>query len=48
MGGFSGIDWRQGWLMGALLPVLLWLLTRGDILNLMALGSCLPVSWGWA
>lgn len=39
MGGFSGVDWRQGWLVAALLPVLLWLLTRGDILNLMALGE---------
>ncbi|MGR3752400.1 vitamin B12 ABC transporter permease BtuC [Edwardsiella anguillarum] len=39
MGGFSGVDWRQGWLTAALLPVLLWLLTRGDILNLMALGE---------
>lgn len=25
MGGFGGVDWRQKWLVLALLPVLLWL-----------------------
>ena len=24
MGGFGGVDWRQGWLMALLIPVLLW------------------------
>ncbi len=39
MGGFSGVDWRYGWLMLALLPVLLWLCSRGAVLNLLALGE---------
>ncbi len=26
MGGFGGVDWRQSWLMLALIPVLLWIL----------------------
>ncbi|WP_158782913.1 vitamin B12 ABC transporter permease BtuC [Pantoea sp. BAV 3049] len=39
MGGFSGIDWRHGWLMLALLPVLLWLCSRWRVLNLIALGE---------
>lgn len=25
MGGFGGVDWRQSWLMLALIPVLLWI-----------------------
>ncbi len=39
MGGFGGVDWRHGWLMLALLPVLIWLCTRWQTLNLLALGS---------
>lgn len=39
MGGFSGVDWRYGWLMLALVPVLLWLSSRGRVLNLLALGE---------
>ncbi|WP_421505814.1 vitamin B12 ABC transporter permease BtuC [Erwinia rhapontici] len=39
MGGFSGIDWRYGWLMLALIPVLLWLISRVRVLNLLALGE---------
>ncbi|WP_420065800.1 vitamin B12 ABC transporter permease BtuC [Pectobacterium colocasium] len=39
MGGFSGIDWRHGWLMLALLPVLLWLSRQGTVLNGLALGE---------
>lgn len=39
MGGFSGIDWRHGWLMLAQLPVLLWLCSRWRVLNLVALGE---------
>ena len=39
MGGFGGVDWRQKWLVLALLPVLLWLCGQGKALNLMALGE---------
>lgn len=39
MGGFSGVDWRYGWLMPALMPVLLWLSGRARVLNLLALGE---------
>lgn len=39
MGGFGGVDWRQKWLVLALLPVLLWLCGQGRVLNLMALGE---------
>ncbi len=39
MGGFSGVDWRQSWLVAALLPVLLWLLRCGSTLDLLALGE---------
>lgn len=52
MGGFGGVDWRQGWLMVALLPVLIWLCRLGHPLNLLALGESsarqlgLPV-WLW-
>ncbi len=39
MGGFSGIDWRQKWLVLALVPIFLWLLRQGKVLNLMSLGD---------
>ncbi|MFI8416483.1 vitamin B12 ABC transporter permease BtuC [Serratia sp. NPDC078593] len=39
MGGFGGVDWRQKWLVLALLPVLLWLCLQGRVLNFMALGE---------
>lgn len=39
MGGFSGIDWRHGWLMLALLPLLLWLSHQGKVLNGLTLGE---------
>ncbi|OON41252.1 vitamin B12 ABC transporter permease BtuC [Izhakiella australiensis] len=39
MGGFSGVDWQDRWLMLALLPVILWLSIQGQQLNLLALGS---------
>ncbi|GKV93277.1 vitamin B12 ABC transporter permease BtuC [Pectobacterium aroidearum] len=39
MGGFSGIDWRHGWLMLALLPLLLWLSRQGKVLNGLTLGE---------
>ncbi|RDK97025.1 vitamin B12 transport system permease protein [Enterobacillus tribolii] len=39
MGGFSGVDWRQKWLILALWPVLLWLVMQGKRLNLLALGE---------
>lgn len=54
MGGFGGTDWRQFWLMVALLPVLVWIITQWRPLNLMALGEVsarqlgLPlVRWRW-
>lgn len=39
MGGFSGIDWRYGWLMLALIPVTLALMATSRVLNLLALGE---------
>lgn len=39
MGGFSGVDWRQKWLMLSLLPIAIWLCFQGRALNLMALGE---------
>ncbi len=39
MGGFSGIDWRHKWLVGALFPALIWLCLQGRVLNLLALGE---------
>ncbi|WP_342354638.1 vitamin B12 ABC transporter permease BtuC [Erwinia persicina] len=39
MGGFSGVDWRYGWLMLALIPALIWLSCQSHALNLLALGE---------
>lgn len=39
MGGFSGIDWRYGWMMLGLLPVTLALMASARVLNLLALGE---------
>ncbi len=39
MGGFGGVSWDQGWLMAALLPVLIWLCSCSRALNLLALGE---------
>jgi vitamin B12 transport system permease protein len=39
MGGFGGVDWRQGWLDIMMFPVLVWLCLQGPRLNLLALGS---------
>jgi len=39
MGGFGGIDWQQGWLMAALLPVMVWICLQSNALNLLALGE---------
>lgn len=39
MGGFGGIDWRQKWLMLALVPIGVWLLSQGKILNILSLGD---------
>ncbi|AUH00451.1 vitamin B12 ABC transporter permease BtuC [Pectobacteriaceae bacterium CE70] len=39
MGGFSGIDWRYGWLMLVLVPPIIWLARRGMVLNQLALGE---------
>lgn len=39
LGGFSGVDWRYGWLMVALLPCLMWLSRQGQTLNRLSLGE---------
>ena len=52
MGGFGGVDWRQSWLMVALLPVLLWICCQSRPMNMLALGEIsarqlgLPL-WFW-
>ncbi|MCV1072511.1 vitamin B12 ABC transporter permease BtuC [Escherichia coli] len=52
MGGFGGVDWRQSWLMLALIPVLLWLCCQSRPMNMLALGEIsarqlgLPL-WFW-
>ncbi|ELR3125781.1 vitamin B12 ABC transporter permease BtuC [Escherichia coli] len=52
MGGFGGVDWRQIWLMLALIPVLLWICCQSRPMNMLALGEIsarqlgLPL-WFW-
>lgn len=52
MGGFGGVDWRQSWLMLALIPVLLWICCQSRPMNMLALGESsarqlgLPL-WFW-
>ena len=52
MGGFGGVDWRQSWLMLALIPVLLWICCQSRPMNMIALGEiwarqlCVPL-WVW-
>lgn len=52
MGGFGGVDWRQSWLMLALMPVLLWICCQSRPMNMLALGEIsarqlgLPL-WFW-
>ncbi|WP_105465261.1 vitamin B12 ABC transporter permease BtuC [Escherichia coli] len=52
MGGFGGVDWRQSWLMLALIPVLLWICCQSRPMNMLALGETsarqlgLPL-WFW-
>ncbi|HAJ3610044.1 TPA: vitamin B12 ABC transporter permease BtuC [Escherichia coli] len=52
MGGFGGVDWRQSWLMLALIPVLLWICCQSRPVNMLALGGIsarqlgLPL-WFW-
>ncbi|HAH1051055.1 vitamin B12 ABC transporter permease BtuC [Escherichia coli] len=52
MGGFGGVDWRQSWLMLALIPVLLWICCQSRPMNVLALGEIsarqlgLPL-WFW-
>ena len=52
MGGFGGVDWRQSWLMVALIPVLLWICCQSRPMNMLALGEVsarqlgLPL-WFW-
>ncbi|MCO1150748.1 vitamin B12 ABC transporter permease BtuC [Escherichia coli] len=52
MGGFGGVDWRQSWLMLALIPVLLWICCQSRPMKMLALGEIsarqlgLPL-WFW-
>ncbi|MBY7178303.1 vitamin B12 ABC transporter permease BtuC [Escherichia coli] len=52
MGGFGGVDWRQSWLMLALIPVSLWICCQSRPMNMLALGEIsarqlgLPL-WFW-
>lgn len=52
MGDFGGVDWRQSWLMVALIPVLLWICCQSRPMNMLALGEIsarqlgLPL-WFW-
>ena len=52
MGGFGGVDWRQSWLMLAVIPVLLWICCQSRPMNMLALGEIsarqlgLPL-WFW-
>ena len=52
MGGFGGVDWRQSWLMLALIPVLLWICCQSRSMNMLTLGEIsarqlgLPL-WFW-
>ena len=52
MGGFGGVDWRQSWLMLALIPVLLWICCQSRPVNMLALDEIsarqlgLPL-WFW-
>ncbi|NAK94493.1 iron chelate uptake ABC transporter family permease subunit, partial [Escherichia coli] len=52
MGGYGGVDWRQSWLMLALIPVLLWICCQSRPMNMLALGEIsarqlgLPL-WFW-
>lgn len=52
MGGFGGVEWRQSWLMLALIPVLLWVCCQSRPMNMLALGEIparqlgLPL-WFW-
>ncbi|HHL8928480.1 TPA: vitamin B12 ABC transporter permease BtuC [Escherichia coli] len=52
MGSFGGVDWRQSWLMLALIPVLLWICCQSRPMNMLALGEIsarqlgLPL-WFW-
>ncbi|PKA32248.1 vitamin B12 ABC transporter permease BtuC [Cedecea lapagei] len=39
MGGFGGVDWRQGWLMAILMPAILWAAFQAKPLNMLALGE---------
>ena len=39
MGGFGGVDWRQGWLLVLLIPVILWMVFQAQPLNILALGE---------
>ncbi|EHL9028924.1 vitamin B12 ABC transporter permease BtuC [Escherichia coli] len=39
MGGFGGVDWRQSWLMLALIPMLLWICCQSRPMNMLALGE---------
>ncbi|MEI9748118.1 vitamin B12 ABC transporter permease BtuC [Moellerella wisconsensis] len=39
MGSFSGVDWRQSWMLIASIPCLLGLILQGRVLNYLSLGD---------
>ena len=39
MGSFSGVDWRQQYLIWALIPIIILLIWQADILNYLSLGK---------
>ena len=48
MGSFSGVDWRQGWVLLASLPFLIWLICQGKMLNYLSLGSVQSYQLGFS
>ncbi|WP_127959391.1 vitamin B12 ABC transporter permease BtuC [Serratia microhaemolytica] len=39
IGSFSGVGWQQRWLLLLLLPLLIWLIFQGNVLNFLSLGE---------
>ena len=46
MGGFGGVDWRQSWLMLALIPVLLWICCQSRPGDMVAVGEISALQLG--
>ncbi len=45
MGGFGGVDWRQSWLMLALILVLLWICCQSRPMNMLASARSRRGNW---